>query len=168
LRANSDPSSGVIFAARGFSPLLLHASLALGLLDSSLRPCSDSSLGEQARQGEYSPEATEEQRVLKIQNPTMDQRPSGDQDCLTGQRHSSGLEQHTEEYRQVSVSADQMQQVAQNRHVAARAFMARLTSTARISSEASACTIMRTLARRLRNAVSVGLKAVLVLKARKR
>jgi hypothetical protein len=46
--------------------------------------------------------------------------------------------------------------------------MARLTSTARISSESSACTIIRALALRLRNAVSVGLKAVLVLKARKR
>jgi hypothetical protein len=46
--------------------------------------------------------------------------------------------------------------------------MARLTSTARISSESRACSIIRTFARRLRNAVSVGLKAVLVLKARKR
>ncbi len=46
--------------------------------------------------------------------------------------------------------------------------MARDTSTARISREASACTIISTLARRLRKAVSVGLKAVLVLKARKR
>ena len=60
-----------------------------------------------------------------------------------------------------------------NRHrgsypAAARAFMARLTSTARITSESNACNIIETFARRLRNAVSVGLKAVLVLKARKR
>ncbi len=52
-------------------------------------------------------------------------------------------------------------------HAAARVFMARLTRTARISSEVSACTIIRTFARRLRTAVSVGLKAVLVLKARR-
>src|ERR687894_311351 len=68
----------------------------------------------------------------------------------------------------VAVPADQVQQVAQSRYAAARAFMARLTSTAMISSESSACTIIRTFARWLRNAVSVGLKAVLVLKARKR
>jgi hypothetical protein len=44
-------------------------------------------------------------------------------------------------------------------------FLALNTSTARISSESSACTIIRTFARRLRKAVSVGLKAVLVSRA---
>jgi hypothetical protein len=92
----------------------------------------------------------------------MDQCPSGDQDGLTWQRHPGAFEHHAEEDYQVSVPPDQVKQVAQNHYAAARAFMARLTSTARITSESSACTIIRTFARRLRNAVSVGLNAVLV------
>src|SRR3712207_7155726 len=96
----------------------------------------------------------------------MDQHPGGDQDGLAWQRHPGALEHHAEEDHKVAVLADQLQQVTQSRQAAARVFMARLTSTARISSESSACTIIRTFARRLRTAVSVGLKAVLVLKAR--
>jgi len=46
------PLFGCHLRGVGFIALLLQASLALRLLDSSLRPCSDSSLGEQARQGE--------------------------------------------------------------------------------------------------------------------
>jgi hypothetical protein len=78
--------------------------------------------------------------------------------------HPGALEHHTEEDHQVAVPPDQLEQVAKNHYAAARVFMARLTSTARISSESSARTIIRAFARRLRNAVSVGLKAVLVLR----
>jgi hypothetical protein len=66
------------------------------------------------------------------------------------------------------VEGEEMGGYAQSRHAAARAFMARLTSTARITSESKACTIISTFALRLRTAVSVGLKAVLVLNARNR
>jgi len=45
---------------------------------------------------------------------------------------------------------------------------ARPISTATTAREISDCAIVSTFARRLRTAVSVGLKAVLVLKARKR
>ena len=117
---------------------------------------------------DYSAEDSEKKRVAEIEDLLVDQRPGGDQDDLTGQRHPGALEHHAEEDHQVAVPADQVKQIAQNRYAAARVFMARLTSTARISSESNACTIIRTFARRLRNAVSVGLKAVLVLKARKR
>jgi hypothetical protein len=79
-----------------------------------------------------------------------DQRPGGDQDRLTGQRHPGALERHAEEDRQVAVPSDQMQQVAQHRHVAARAFMARLTSTTGIFSESSACLIIRNLTPQLK------------------
>jgi hypothetical protein len=62
-----------------------------------------------------------------------------------------------------------MEQVPDAHHAAAaRAFMARLTSTARLTSESKACIIISTFAFPLRTAVSVGLKAVLVLNARNR
>ena len=117
---------------------------------------------------DYSTEDAQGHRVSKVQNPFMDQRPSSYQDSLTRKRHPGALECHAEEENQVTVPPDQVQQISQVLHEAATAFTARLTSTARISSEASACTIMRTFARLLRKPVSVGLKAVLVLKARKR
>jgi hypothetical protein len=61
-----------------------------------------------------------------------------------------------------------MQQVSDAHHAAAMAFMARLTSTARITSESKACIIISAFAFPLRTAVSVRLKAVLVLNARNR
>jgi hypothetical protein len=68
---------------------------------------------------------------------------------------------------QITVLVDQMRQIPDAARHAARAFIARLTSTARITSESKAC-IISTFAGQLSIAVSVGLKAVLVLNARNR
>src|SRR5215203_2642535 len=82
--------------------------------------------------------------------------------------HPGALEHHPEKHRQITALADQMQQVPDAHHAAAREFIARLTSTARITSESKACIIISAFAFPLRIAVSVGLKTVLVLNARNR
>jgi len=116
---------------------------------------------------DHGAEDPEYQGVAETQYPPMGERPGGEPDGFAGQRHPGALQHHPEEDHQVAIPADQLQQAAQRRHAAVRAFIARPTSTARITSESSACTIISTFTRRLRNAASVGLKAVLVLKARK-
>jgi hypothetical protein len=92
------------------------------------------------------------------------------EDVVGGERspgHMARAGDECREDRQVVVPPDQMQQVAQNRHVAAKVFMAQLTSTTKTISESSACLIIRIFTRQLKIAISVGLKTVLVLNARK-
>lgn len=97
-------------------------------------------------------------------------RDGSTEDVVGGERstgHTARAGDERREDRQVAVPPDQMQQVAQNRHVAAKVFMAQLTSTTRTFSESNACPIIRIFTCQLKIAMSVGLKTLLVLKARK-
>ena len=97
-------------------------------------------------------------------------RDGSTEDVVGGERstgHTARAGDERREDRQVAVPPDQMQQLAQNRHVAAKVLMAQLTSTTRTFSESSACLIIKIFTRQLKIAMSVGLNTVLVLKARK-